>query len=141
MEKSILSEVFRDRVTWVNQRKREDAKVESTLTTTHDNQYTLRIYIPPDYPNSLPTLAVRSARGALKKRDGSEMTRASGQDHTHDGRDGFTVICHSGSGLWTGNNTLFQVFIKGRNWLEAYEAHLRSGKPLGTYLRDVHYLE
>ena len=37
---------------------------------------------------------------------------------------------------YVGNDcTLYQVFIKGLTWLEAYEVHLETGDPLDCYLQ------
>jgi hypothetical protein len=48
-----------------------------------------------------------------------------------------TKICHYRPSLWTPENTLYLVAMKGRIWLEGYEAHLRTGLPLDKFLRHM----
>lgn len=71
----------------------------------------------------------------LKKRDGRELQGV--PDHTYGTRYGCTQICHFKPGLWKDNNTLYQVIMKGLIWLEAYEAHLRTGATLTRYLAEM----
>ena len=47
---------------------------------------------------------------------------------------GHPQICHYRDDVWTPNVTLYKVVMKGRFWLEAYEAHMRTGKAIDTYL-------
>ena len=65
------------------------------------------------------------------------MNSADGDDHTWGSKDGRTQICHYDTSEWTDDNTLYQVAMKGLIWLEGYEAHLRTGNSLSTYLQ--HY--
>jgi hypothetical protein len=65
------------------------------------------------------------------------MVSASATMHVLGTRDGGTKICHSRSSRWVPENTLYLVALKGRVWLEAYEAHLRTRKPLDRFLRHM----
>ena len=38
---------------------------------------------------------------------------------------------------WSNDNSLYQVLMKGRIWLEAYEIHLRTGEDLEKYLAHM----
>lgn len=71
----------------------------------------------------------------LKRRDGNELEGIA--DHTLGIRDGCTLICHFNPALRKDNNTLYQIFMKGLIWLEAYEAHLRTGATLSKYLAEM----
>ena len=135
MEKDLLSHYFRGRVTWIE--PTGNTRVEVRMTASNDKNYTLRIYLPPDFPNSCPTMVVSNPNAALRKLNGSLLTRGSDEDHTYGSRDGLTVICHFRPNRWSNENTLYQVFMKGLIWLEAYEGHLRTGKPINTFLRDM----
>ena len=133
-EKDLLEKYFRNRVTWMD--PTGDTKVEVRVTCTNDRQYTLRIYLPSDYPNSVPDMIVRTpTMSRLRRRDGNEL--AGSADHVLGSRDGCTKICHFRPDLWRDNNTLYQVFMKGLIWLEAYEAHLRTGATLSKYLSEM----
>ena len=135
LEKDILEKYFPGRVTWND--PTGSTTVEVRMTTNNDKNYTLKIYLPSDFPNSCPELVVSNPSGALTKRNGSHFDSMSDQDHTWDARDGHTRICHYMPAQWVAENTLYQVFMKGRIWLEAYEGHLRSGKPISDYVREM----
>jgi hypothetical protein len=57
-----------------------------------------------------------------------------GDKHTLGNRDGFLKICHCRPSSWTSSSTLYDVVMKGRLWLEAYEGYLMTGKDLSTFL-------
>ena len=134
-EKGLLEHYFRGRVNWID--PTGNTKVDITVTCTNDRKYVLRIYVPPDYPSSCPQMVVGYPSYILMKRDGTAMSSPSDADHTWGSRDGCTQICHYKPAEWTDDNTFYQVAMKGLIWLEAYEGHLRTGKPLSNYLQ--HY--
>ena len=134
LDKSILEKFFAGKVNWINQTSAGNTKVEVRMTTSNNKYYTLRVYVPRDYPNACPSMSV-SSHGRLTRRDGSALYGF--DDHTLGTLDGSTQICHFRQELWTAENTLYQVFMKGLLWLEAYEGHLRTGKSLGVYLREM----
>ena len=101
-------------------------KVEVAITCPNNINHTLRVYLPPDFPNSCPSMVVISPSGLLQRKNGSLMNSMSGADHTLSSKDGYTQICHFLPSSWNGNNTLYQVIMKGRVWLEAYEVHLET---------------
>jgi hypothetical protein len=135
MEKNILESYFQDKVSWNN--PTSDTTVEVKMATSNDHYYTLRIYLPSDYPNSCPELTVASPK-TLKRCNGSILTgSATSADHTYGAKNGLLKICHFIEGSWTDQFTLYQVFMKGLIWLEAYESHLSTGKSISTYLREM----
>ena len=134
-EKDLLEKYFRGRVSWIN--PTDDTRVEVRVTCTNDKEYTLRVYLPSDYPSSCPDMIVSSPSSCLRKKDGSTMSGMNGTDHTLGTRDGCTMICHFRKSSWKDDNTLYQVVMKGLIWLEAYEAHLRTGNPLSRYLAEM----
>lgn len=116
-EKDLLQKYFPNRVTWID--PTGDTKVEVRVTCTNDKQYTLRIYIPSDFPNSVPPMIVKTqSMSRLRRWDGNDL--GSSSDHTYGTKDGCTQICHFIPELWRDNNTLYQVAMKGLIWLEAY---------------------
>lgn len=134
-EKELLEKYFSGRVSWID--PTGNTRVEVRVTCTNDKKYTLRVYLPSDYPNSCPDMIVCNPASCLRKRDGSLLSSTSGYDHTLSSRDGCTKICHFRSDLWRDDNTLYQVVMKGLIWLEAYEAHLRTGNSLSKYLQEM----
>ena len=133
-EKDLLEKYFGNRVTWID--PTGDTKIEVRVTCSNDRQYTLRVYLPSDFPNSVPDMIVKTpSMCRLKRRNGSELVGS--PDHVYGERDGCTKICHFRPNLWRSNNTLYQVVMKGLIWLEAYEAHLRTGSNLSAYLCEM----
>ena len=134
MERGILAKFFRNRVTWHN--PTGNTSIDLRIATNSNKGYTLRIYVPADFPNSCPQLAVVNP-SALYNYSGYQIGAMSDSDHTYGFRDGYMTICHFRPNLWTSENTLYQVFLKGIIWLEAYEGHLKTGKPLTNYLVEM----
>lgn len=95
--------------------------------------YRINIQLEPDYPNSLPKVYVIYPL-PMKKYDGSLLKGASHPMHTL-ANDGQKIqICHYKKENWNPNQSLYKIVFKARIWLEAYEAHLRTGKPIDDYL-------
>ena len=140
MEKGILESKLNN-VTWYNPTSAGKTRVEWRVNTNNDNSYTLRVYITGNFPNEYPILVVSSPSSPLPKSDSSLLDSVSVTDHTYGAYDGLTQICHFHTGKWTSENTLYQVFMKGRIWLEAYEIHRRTGQDLEKYLAHMQWLE
>ena len=126
-ERDILNVYFPDKVTWLH----GQTKVDIRMSTNNNNEYCLRVYLPEDFPNSVPDLVVTHSPKPMPNWENN------GQTHTLKRRDGFLRICHYRISRWSCENNLYDVFMKGRLWLEAYEAHLRTSKPLDHFLRDM----
>ena len=60
---------------------------------------------------------------------GSATTHTLGQT-----REGFLVICHYRSEHWNGEHIFYEVFMKGRLWLEAYEGYVAAGEDVDYFL-------
>lgn len=70
----------------------------------------------------------------LKDKAGTPLLQASAQMHVLSSSRDRTRICHYGSDAWTPRVSLFKVYVKCRLWLEMYELHLQTGKPINYYL-------
>ena len=126
-ERDILNAYFPSRVTW-----RDGAtNVEIRMTTNSDNEYCLRVYLPDDFPNSVPDMVITESPQPMPD------WQSGSQTHTRKRRDGFLRICHYRRARWDCDNYLYHVFLKGRLWLEAYEAHLRTSEPVDQFLRQM----
>jgi len=112
-----------------------EKRVEVEVFCTKGTKYILRLYIPPDFPKSCPSMAVIAPDGILMRKDRSLLGLASRQDHVLSSMDGYTRISHFSTNNWIGNKTLLQVIEKGLVWLEAYEMHLRKGGPIDGFLQ------
>ena len=109
--------------------------VEVEVFSTKGKKHVLRVYIPPDFPNSCPPMVAISPDGLLRRKDRSLLGIASRQDHVLSSKDGYTRIYHFPANKWVGNRTLFQVIKKGLVWLEAYELHLQTGDAIDLFLK------
>ena len=59
--------------------------------------------------------------------------------HTLERKYGFQSICHFYPPDWTADITLYQMFMKGRLWIEAYEGHLETVRKLDHFLGHQKY--
>ena len=106
------------------------------LQTDAGRRYTLWIRIGKAYPNKPPKMYVIrpkpfwDCRGRKLSSVGSsyEMHLLDPDEHGH------PQICHYRDSRWTPNVTLYEVLVKGRLWLEAYERHRETGKDMDHYL-------
>lgn len=135
LEKEILQQYF-PAFTWINPTDSSNTKIEGEVKTDVGNIYKLRVYVPSDFPNSRPDMVVLSPY-PLKGFLGKDMKEheTSSTMHTLEPRDGYLKICHYRD--WLPNLTLYKVVLKGRLWLEALEAHRRTGKPIDAFLSHM----
>jgi hypothetical protein len=95
----------------------------------------LRLDIPPAYPNSQPRLFVTSPV-ILRKYRGRGKINDEGISHSFHtlgtGHGGCVEICTVGD--WDASITCVKLLIMGVMWLEAYQAHLRTGKDIADFL-------
>ena len=127
VEKDILEKYFPGKVEWVD--PTGDTKVDVTMITNSNQTYRLRVYVPRDFPNSLPIMAVKSSPNPMPNWGSCASTHTLGQTS-----EGFLVICHYRSENWNAEHTFYEIFMKGRLWLEAYEGHLSTGKTVDYFL-------
>ena len=137
-EKVVLETYFKakGKVRWIDPTVCGGTKVEVQMKTSNSRDFTLRVYLSKDFPNSCPEMVVCSPSTPLVKNDGRTLSGVSGTDHTLGTKDGMTKICHFRPEKWTSDNTLYQVFMKGLIWLEAYEGHRASGEPISNFLKE-----
>ena len=112
-------------------------RVEVVVLLTRGKKYVLRVDLPPNFPNSCPSMFVIAPDGILRRKDHSSLRFESRQDHILDSQHGYTRIAHFAPNHWFGNETLLQVIQKGLVWLEAYEMHLKQGYPINWFLQVV----
>ena len=135
VEKQLLEKNFCG-VRWHDSTSRGATKVDVDFTTNVGNRYTLRLYVPGDWPNSCPKLAIVSPK-TIRQRNGNSLPTSSGSFHTLGSVDGYQCICHYLPSSWSASNTMYLVFLKGRLWLEAYENHLKTGKNIDQFLKHM----
>lgn len=128
LETVILRQYFSpDAFVWQTKGKHE--WLDIGIKTQSDAVYRLNVMIPSDYPNSCPALWVVYPN-PLRFRSGVILDGPSHDMHTLERTSSGLRICHYEPGEWSPNHTLYRVVLKGRLWLECYEAHLRTGKTI-----------
>lgn len=93
--------------------------------------YTIQIELA-NFPQSVPKVFVTQM---LHDCDGNPMDEARHSTHTLRSEHGWTRLCHYGPNSWTPNVSLYLIYIKCALWLNIYELHLKSGKPMEYYLK------
>lgn len=108
------------------------------VQTNSKKVYTIKIDLTGNFPYDVPKVFITSPK-PLRTRNGQLMLEASHSMHTLTGENGCVRVCHYGKIDWHPNVTLYQVIIKVRFWLEMYESHLKTGRPLDYYLTSAAY--
>lgn len=101
--------------------------------TKSGNLYNLHMDLS-SFPATIPPVFVMKM---LKDKDGNDLSGTSACMHTLSSEHGWTRICHYGYNDWTPAVSLFKVYIRCHLWLEMYEAHLQTGKPIDYYLKHA----
>ena len=104
--------------------------VELGTRTNSGNIYTLHVELD-NFPFDIPHVYVKRM---LTDKDGNALDKPSSAMHVLSPKNGWTRICHYGSASWTPTVSIFKVFVKCRLWLDMYELHLQTGKPIDYYL-------
>lgn len=109
-------------------------------TSNSGKRYSLYIPIPSGFPTQRPPLYITEPHPLLMA-DGTQISRlgVSHQMHTLAPWDsnGWVQICHWRDSRWHSGIVLQKVFLKGLIWIEAYEQHLATGRPLDDFVRTM----
>jgi len=108
---------------------------EGPMRTNDGAVFGVRVVLPDDYPSGIPQVLVTHPK-PLRDAYGEKLTDLGDCASMHVLRpiDGLPVICHYPAWTWGPHRTVYQVVVKARLWLEAYQQHLRHGRPIDTWL-------
>ncbi|XP_046859933.1 uncharacterized protein LOC124453208 [Xenia sp. Carnegie-2017] len=110
---------------------------EHTVKFKNGRSYKLRVYVSDGYPKWLPDLVVCESPEPMP----SEWIGGRHSTHTWGWQNyGLLQICHWHWAAWKEENTICQVFLKGKEWLEAYEKY-RLTKKLPLELEQMELTE
>lgn len=104
--------------------------LQAGVVTNNGTCYVLNIRLN-GFPEAKPKAYVEEM---LCTKSGEFMNSASPTNHTLTSWNGWTQLCHYNDSCWKSDVSLWKVYLKCRLWLEMYEAHLRTGKPIDYYL-------
>lgn len=127
IEQEILKKFFpADSFVW-----RKDGETETLdigVKTQANNVYLLRVKVPRRYPHLAPEVWVVYPN-PLRSFDG-EIIQPGVETHSLERTKEGLQIClyYDGMVEWNPQYTLYHAIIKGRTWLECYEAHLITGE-------------
>ena len=105
------------------------------LRSSAGRLYRVRMDLQPDYPAAVPRVFLRDPRDLVTREGWSLVEQSpSHRMHTLQPVDGCLQLCHYRRENWHSNVTLYKVALKCLLWIEAFENHLKTGRPLVDYL-------
>lgn len=117
--------------------KGDDTYYASGATLSNSGRrYGLHISIPSGFPYERPPMYLTEPFPLLMA-DGTRVSSlgVSHQMHTLAPlSNGLVQLCHWREARWRSGIKLQQVFLKGILWIEAYEQHLATGRPLAEFV-------
>lgn len=134
MEKHALDFGFPRRYVFQNLNS-SDAFVDLGLRTNSGRTYRLKMVLG-DFPLSKPDVYIIHPKG-LRDYDGKLLSDygLSASMHLLSSSYNGIQLCHYSDVHWRSNVTLYQVALKCLVWLNAYDGHLRTGRPIDYFLR------
>jgi hypothetical protein len=138
VEHQVLQREGFDQFSVYHNRSADSYYASGTATANSGRQYRLYIPIPSGYPNERPPMYLTDPN-SLRMADGSLISSlgVSHQMHTLEPWNGWVQICHWRAQRWHSKIPLTKVFLKGLVWIEAYEQHLVTGRPLAEFVRTM----
>jgi hypothetical protein len=114
-----------------------DAYEASGVTSSSSGrQYGLAIPIPSGFPQQRPPMYL-TAPFPLYMADGNPVSSLGVSHSMHTltpSPSGQVQICHWRDDRWYSGILLHKVFLKGLLWIEAYEQHLATGRPIAEFV-------
>lgn len=135
-EKQVLNDFFGpEQVKWNIEQRAFDVSIKSVQKK---ETYIFRVYLPQDYPNSCPVLALVYPDELLQV-NGEPIPESSKEFHTERKKDGHLAICHYGRNEWFNPyNVASIVNMKALPWVNAYEQYrLQKNKSFAACLRQL----
>ncbi len=113
----------------------EKSGVIGRMRSNNGKEYTIWLALGA-FPNEAPRLYLISPE-KLKTHDGTLLSQLGANSKMHlltPDAHGHPQICHYNDQYWHPKVSLYKIIMKARFWIEAYEQHLRHGKPIDAYL-------
>lgn len=110
--------------------------LEGWMKTNLGTKYNLRLFVPPDLPNSVPMVLITYPNN-LNDYKGRRLVDYGQSENMHllEPLAGYPCICTYKPSHWNPNLTFYNILVKVRIWLEAYQGHKVTGKPMDYYIR------
>jgi len=135
IETAILEQNFAGQFAFIALKDPYRARLEVRLRSSTGKRYGLEIVLGKQFPATVPTVFIVYPDKLYTFR-GEDLVRISPSHpmHTLQTEKGAIQLCHYKKENWHENVTLYKVILKCLLWIEAYESHLQSGRPLTDYL-------
>ncbi len=135
MEANILEKYFPRRYAFVGLGS-SDAYVDLGLKSNAGNVYRFKILLN-SFPHNVPRVYI-TYPDDLKTYDGRSLVSlgASHTMHLLSPMGNMPQVCHFKSEHWHAQRTIYNVALKLRVWMEAYESHLRTGNNLDYFVSE-----
>jgi hypothetical protein len=113
-----------------------DTYVQGNWSSQKNNLYTVRIDVPPGYPDECPSTYIKWPRLLVDHR--GRRLESHGTNHSfhiwESDRPGLTKVCTYRPAYWRSSSTLIQLLHKTFLWIIAYEEHRATGKEISDLL-------
>lgn len=117
-----------------------DSYYASGLATSNSGRsYSLWMPIPSGFPTQRPPLYILDPNPLLMV-DGVPISSLGVSHSMHaltPHANGYVQICHWRDARWHSGIVLQKVFLKALIWIEAYEQHLATSRPLADFVRTM----
>ncbi len=135
LEKRLLSERMPE-FAFVN--PADNTTVEGKWTSTANRTYTLVVSIPPGFPDECPSCYVAEPVPLLGHHGPLIEYGNSHAMHTWiSDRPPWVRICTYRPERWNASHSIEKVLQKAMLWIEAYEFHCTSGRPISAFLLNM----
>lgn len=115
-----------------------DTTVEGTWRSSRGNAYRLVVSIPPGFPDECPSCYVAEPAPLIGFHQALTDYGNSHAMHTWDtDRPPWVRICTYRPERWNASHSVEKVLQKAMLWLEAYESHVESGRPISAFLLNM----
>lgn len=136
LEHKVLQEEGFDQFSVYWYRSTDSYEASGVASSNSGRAYSLAIPIPSGYPQQRPPMYLTDPCPLLMA-DGSRISALGTSHNMHTlspSSSGQVQICHWRDNRWHSGILLRKVFLKGLLWIEAYEQHLKTGRPLAEFV-------
>lgn len=137
MEHRILKERLPD---FVFKDPRGDTSVEGWWQSSRENWYRIVIDIPPGFPDECPNCYIAEPsplRGVFQDLSTYGNSHKMHLWEATEAHPTWTRICTYRPAAWSASHSIEKVIHKAMLWIEAFESHLETGKPIADFLMDM----
>lgn len=137
MERNLLKHCGMTHFDFKNPSDSSNCSLYGTIKSSYGNTYWVRIRIPDNYPIGCPEAYIEYP--TIYDHDGRCLTSAgvSHSMHTLEPKGGNVHMCLYRPSNWTMNDSLVKIISKAHVWLEAYEAHRKTGRPIDDFVNST----